>query len=147
MAYEKDEKAPAFKVVDKRAMAEEDDGCCGGHHHHHESEELHGSAPESDMASHGRARPPMSFSLFVQSLAHQSMMGLGIVPWPDSGLVKVELDLAKETIDILQILRDKSKGNLSNDEQVMLDSLLYQLQIAFVEISNGPQGASEPLIK
>src|SRR5690606_5417516 len=122
-----------------------EDNCCG--HHHHHDDDMHEAKSESsnDNGPHGE-RPPMSFSLFIQSLAHQAMMGLGIVPWPDSGLVKAELDLAKETIDVLVILKDKSKGNLSQEEQLMLDSMLYQLQIAFVEISKNPQGGA-PIIK
>lgn len=137
MIDEKNEKAPAFKVIDKRGVVEDEDDCCKDHHHdeHQKPSEQATEKKHDD----GTSRPPMSFSMFIQSLAHQSMMGLGIVPWPDTGLVKLELDLAKETIDILQILKDKSKGNLTHDEQVMLDSILYQLQVAFVEISKNPQ--------
>lgn len=128
----KEEEKP-FKVVDKRGMHEEETGgCCGGHHHHdsHEEKNIHGDEP----SHHPRE---MSFSLFIQSLAHQAMMGMGIAPWPDSGLVKKELRLAKETIDIIALLKEKSKGNLTHDEQAMIDSLLYQLQVAYVEISTG----------
>lgn len=131
-----EEEKPSFKVVDKRGMIEEEDegGCCGGHHHHDDEDDM--SAADADGA-HGdhRPRPEMSFSLFVQTLAHQTMMGLGIVPWPDSGLVKVELGLAKETIDIIVMLKEKTKNNLDSEEQLMLDSLLYQLQMAFMDIS------------
>ncbi len=138
----REEERPSFKVVDKRGMIEEEgDGCCGGHHHHHDDAEHEDDSEGEHAHAHGE-RPPMSFAIFIQSLAHQAMMGLGIVPWPDSGLVKAELDLAKETIDVLVILKDKSKGNLTKEEQVMLDSLLYQLQIAFVEISKSPEGGS-----
>lgn len=136
----REEEKSSFKVVDRRSIVEEDDGCCGGHHHHHD-------APTETEHSHApKGRPVMSFALFIQSLAHQAMMGLGIVPWPDSGLVKIELDLAKETIDILAIMKDKTKNNLSAEEQTMLDSLLYQLQIAFVEIAKNPS-ANSPIIK
>jgi hypothetical protein len=148
MRDEKEDKAPAFKVVDKRGMANDDGGCCGGHqaHQHKEPQE---KKPETPKASSDRVRPPMSFSLFVQSLAHQTMMGLGLVPWPDSGLVRLELEMAKETIDLLQILKDKSKGNLTLEEQTMMDSLLYQLQLAFVEISKKGSGIppASPLVK
>lgn len=136
------EEGKSFKVVDKRGMTEEEGGCCGGHHHHDDDE----MDMSDDAASHGE-RPEMSFSLFVQSLAHQAMMGLGIAPWPDSGLVKQELMLAKETIDVIAILKDKSKGNLTGDEQAMIDSMLYQLQVAYVEISKAPAGNNSPIIK
>lgn len=135
MKNHEQENKPSFKVVDRRGLLEEDEGgCCGGHdhgHHHH---------AEAEASSHDeQARPPMSFSLFVQTLAHQTMMGLGLVPWPDSGLVKIELELAKETIDILQILKEKTTGNLTSEEQLMVDSLVFQLQMAFTEIAKKPQ--------
>lgn len=142
----KDEERPSFKVVDRRSsMEDEEEGCCGGHDHHHDAPSMK-DASANEQGPSMKNRPAISFSLFVQSLAHQAMMGLGIVPWPDSGLVKVELDLAKETIDIVVMLREKTKNNLSADEQAMIDSLLYQLQVAFVEIAKGPQGHS-PIIK
>ncbi len=141
----KEEEIPAFKVVDRRSHATEEDGCCGGHDHHHHHQEAKDTAP-ADSGAVDSERPAMTFSWFVQTLAHQAMMGLGIVPWPDSGLVKIELGLAKETIDILAMLKEKSQGNLTNDEQLMLDSLIYQLRVAFVEISKSPQG-NAPVIK
>lgn len=145
-----EEKEPAFKVVDRRRFTEEGQEKDGGELQEQEDERAQASrAKKTDdaYASAHDPRPAMSFSLFVQSLAHQAMMGLGIVPWPDSGLVRTELDLTREMIDILKILKDKSTGNLTKDEQHLLDGLLYQLQVAFVEISKKPSGDTSPIIK
>lgn len=79
-------------------------------------------------------RAPISFSLFIQSLAHQSLMALGLVPWPDSGLIKPDLQQAKETIDVLAMLKEKTKGNLQAQEQKLFDTLLYELQMTFVQV-------------
>lgn len=144
MTKHRDEKEPAFKVVDRRRFTED-----GEETNPHETEEpkkaptLNDETNASSSKAKTSVRPPMTFSFFVQSLVHQAMMALGMVPWPDSGLVKLELQLAKETIDILVMLKEKTAGNLSNEEQPVLDTLLYQLQIAYVDIAktapeNGP---------
>lgn len=121
---EKDEK-PSFKVVDRRASVGE--------------ETAPKEEPKRQESVPLKERPPLSFSLFIQSLAHQAMVGLGIAPWPDSGLLRAEPNLAKEMIDILIILQKKTAGNLDKEEQVLLDTMVYQLQVAFVEITNKPQ--------
>lgn len=138
MSNTKDEKEPAFKVVDKRRFDEE------GHEKEgikseeplKNQEEKNAPSPKDDSSL--KERPPINFSLFIQSLAHQAMMGLGIVPWPDSKLIRKELNLARETIDLLHLLKTKTTGNLDKDEEALLNGLLYQLQVAFVEISQEP---------
>ena len=135
-----EEQEPAFKVVDRRRFDEEgrEKACCDHDHDHdhqpsseQKKETKQDSAPAEPMS---RPALPMNFSLFIQTLAHQAMMGLGLVPWPDSNLAKQDMALAKETIDLLQMLRDKTKNNLDKNEQELLEGLLYQLQVAFVEI-------------
>lgn len=133
-----DEQEPAFKVVDRRRFDEDgrEKECCD---HDHAHEHTHGpeakpEAKKEPKASETRAPLPMSFSLFIQTLAHQAMMGLGLVPWPDSGLVKQDKTLAKETIDLLQMLKSKTQNNLDKEEQELIEGMLYQLQVAYVEI-------------
>lgn len=143
MSHHPDEQEPSFKVVDKRRFTEEgDERGSVSEHHEVPSPKAHVEANPSD-----KDLPRMNFSLFVQSLAHQAMMGLGLVPWPDSGLIKVELPLAQQSIDILAILKDKTKGNLSSEEQHMVDSLLYQLQVAYVEVAKLPPNGSSIITK
>lgn len=124
MSTEKDDKA-SFKVVDRRAAQGALD-----------DEASKTTKPHSEKAE--PKRPPINFIMFTQSLAHQAMMGLGIAPWPDSGLVRVELSLAKEMIDILIMLQKKTTNNLDKEEQELLDTLVYQLQAAFLEIAKKP---------
>lgn len=144
MTKKPDAEEPAFKVVDRRRFDEEgrEKACCDhdhghdhGHSHSHSHSHQEPEAKNASASSHSEARMPINFSLFVQTLAHQAMMGLGMVPWPDSNLIKKDLGMAKETIDLLHILKAKTKGNLDQDEQAMLDSIVYQLQVAYVELN------------
>jgi len=75
----------------------------------------------------------ITFSLFIQSLMQQSLMALGLIPWPDSGLIKPKIKIAKEMLDILAILQKKTKGNLTDQEDKILKTILYQLRIAYIE--------------
>lgn len=75
----------------------------------------------------------LSFSMFVQSLAQQSLMQLGLLPWPH-GQRELHLEQARDTIDILQLLKAKTKGNLSAEESQLLDSIVYELKMSWVEV-------------
>lgn len=136
-----DEKEPTFKVVDKRRFDDE-----GQERSVLEEPPMAKSAEENatkpDEKEQTHERGAVNFSMFVQTLAHQAMMGLGIVPWPDSKIIKQDLNLARETIDLLDILKTKTAGNLDKDEEALLSGLLYQLRVAFVEISQEPKSGS-----
>jgi len=142
------EKEPAFKVVDRRRFTDAGDEASRDAPLEEETRvrEIPAQNATNNDSDEKVGRPKLSFSLFVQSLAHQTMMGLGMVPWPDSGLVRMELGLAKETIDILQILKEKTVNNLSKDEERMLDNLLYQLKLAYVEIVKKPPSGNASII-
>jgi Domain of unknown function (DUF1844) len=79
--------------------------------------------------------PPPSFSLLVATFGSQAMVALGQVPNPLDGKTEVRLDLAKHAVDMLAILEQKTKGNLTSDETAMLESVLHQLRIAYVAAS------------
>ena len=78
--------------------------------------------------------PEVDFSNFVLSLAATAMVQLGIVPDPESGdSVTPNLPIAQHTIDTLALLREKTAGNLDDEEEKLLDSMLYELRLRFVE--------------
>jgi len=78
--------------------------------------------------------PEVDFSNFVLSLAATAMVQLGMVPDPESGeTVTPNLPIAQHTIDSLAMLREKTKGNLDDEEEKLLDSMLYELRLRFVE--------------
>lgn len=57
---------------------------------------------------------------------------MGEAPEPGTGATSSDLVLAKHTIDMIAMIKDKTKGNLSDDEQAMIDSLLYDLRMRYV---------------
>ncbi len=78
--------------------------------------------------------PEASFSNLILMLATGAYSQLGLVPDPLSKETKVELALAKNTIDLLIILKEKTEGNLSTEEKGFLENILNDLQMKFVEI-------------
>jgi uncharacterized iron-regulated protein len=76
--------------------------------------------------------PELSFEQFLMSLATAAMVHLGEVPHPETKKKAVDLPLAKQNIDILGMLRDRTKGNLSEGEQKLLDAMLGQLRMQYV---------------
>jgi len=82
-----------------------------------------------------QALPPIDFTAFVQSLAQQALMLMGVLPHPESGERVRELALARQTVDLLQMLHEKTQGNLTDDEKRLLEALLHDLRLAFVQLS------------
>ena len=82
--------------------------------------------------------PPPSFSLLVATFASQATVAFGHVPNPIDGKTEVRLELARHAIDMLDILQQKTKGNLTPEEEAMLEGVLHQLRVAFVEATTKP---------
>jgi len=93
------------------------------------------SPPEDSTAADQRERPPLqlNFSMFVISLSTQALAHLGEIPNPIDQQSTVDLAAAQEMIDILGILKEKTKGNLDQSEAALLDSVLYELRLKYVE--------------
>jgi len=83
--------------------------------------------------------PPPSFSLLVMTFASQAMVAFGHAPNPIDGKTEVRLELARHAIDMLDILEQKTKGNLTAEEAAMIESVLHQLRMAFVEATTGKE--------
>ncbi|HVK64885.1 MAG TPA: DUF1844 domain-containing protein [Polyangium sp.] len=78
--------------------------------------------------------PKLDFSTFVLSIVGSTYIHLGDAPGPD-GHSERNLDLARQDIEILGLLQEKTKGNLAGEEERLLDSALYDLRMRFVEVS------------
>jgi hypothetical protein len=74
-----------------------------------------------------------SFSVLTMSLASSAAMALGLAPDPNTGETHKDKNMAKFNIDLLLILRDKTKNNLNADEQRFLDSVITDLQMKFIQ--------------
>ena len=85
----------------------------------------------------GGADPEINFSTFVIGLSAQALAHLGEIPDPMHQSVHVDLDAARQVIDILGLLRDKTKGNLDKAEEPLLESVLYDLRMKYVERARG----------
>ena len=86
--------------------------------------------PEGDAS---RRPPTVDFASFVMMLTNNVMVFLGQVPNPVSGQAQVDLEQAQHTIDVIMMLREKTRGNLTDEENRFLEELLPQLQMAFVQ--------------
>jgi hypothetical protein len=82
--------------------------------------------------------PAVDFHTFVLSLGSSALLHLGEIEHPDVGATQKDLPLAKHTIDILVMLEQKTKGNLTPAEEKLIQSLLYDLRLRYVEAQGGP---------
>ena len=80
------------------------------------------------------SRPPRSRSL-IATFASQASVAFGHIANPIDGKTMVRLDLAKHAIDMLAVIQEKTMGNLSGEEASMLENVLHQLRVAYVEAS------------
>ena len=79
--------------------------------------------------------PKIDFSTFLLSLSTSVLYQLGLVPDPLTGQsAEPDKMLARQTIDTIELLREKTRGNLDEDEEKLFDSLLYELHMRFVEV-------------
>lgn len=98
-----------------------------------------GSSTES---SH--SPPPLSFSSFVFSLGTSSLMLMGETLDPQQPAPPMNLPQAKEIIDILSMLEEKTKGNLSSDEASVIGDMLYTLRMKYVSLTSGKGSTLSP---
>jgi hypothetical protein len=74
-----------------------------------------------------------SFSTLTLSLGTQAAMAMGVVANPMTGKIDNDRDTARFNIDMLRTLRDKTKGNLTPEEDKLLNSMIHDLQLKFVQ--------------
>ena len=98
------------------------------------------AAPSNPAAGQQSKEPPpeLTFAAFLWSLSEQALAALGEIPDPTSGQVTNDLVLAQQMIDIIIMLRDKTRGNLDAHEQAMLQEILSSLQMKYVELARQP---------
>jgi hypothetical protein len=85
----------------------------------------------------GTGPSDLDFSTFVLSLATSAQVGLGAVPNPETNKSAQNIPAAKQMIDILVILQEKTKGNLTESESALLEQVLFNLRIHFVRTVEG----------
>ena len=86
--------------------------------------------------AHGdESLPRIDFATFVLSLSHSALMHLGEAPNPETGGVEKSLPLARQTIDLIAMLEEKTKGNLTGDEERLIGQILFDLRMRYVELT------------
>ncbi|NMC63914.1 MAG: DUF1844 domain-containing protein [SAR324 cluster bacterium] len=131
---EKEKNEETFKVSDKRRF--DSDGDVRQESSQKIDASKHESVNKEASARRNDKLPEISFSSFVVSLATQALMQLGEVPPPPGVDLKADKIAAKQTIDLLVILREKTKGNLDKNESELLEEALYNTQMAYVRHSS-----------
>jgi hypothetical protein len=90
------------------------------------------AASTADKTEEQRLLPEITFPSFIFSLSSTAFASLGAIPHPETGKVEKNLPLAKQTIDLLGLLREKTRNNLTREEDNLFDHLLYDLRMAYV---------------
>jgi len=144
-----EDKDKGFKVQDRRRFSAEGEL----KPEHRGEEEPRAAAPEKASAAaasspqaapgHGAgtaSRSEINFATFIVGLSTQALLHLGEIADPTINNPVRDLAAAQQLIDILGLLRDKTRGNLDHDEAGLLDSILFDLRMKYVEITrnSGP---------
>lgn len=134
------EQEQGFKIVDKRRFDQEGNDKGVEQPSKDAGQAVTRSAgSEPDFATVDEAKkgvfPEITFSSFIMSLATQTLVLLGELK-PPSGLeMAIDIDAGKQTIDILQVIRDKTKGNLTKEEDDLFEEILHNLRISYVKVT------------
>ena len=146
MPEEKDESS-SFKVVDRRSFSSD-----GSRREASEAErrrevqqppaarssasrEMGGAIAGEPEAEAGFEEGPASFETLVSYLSTTAMFQLGLLPGPGGERIPADFANARRTIDLLEVLQQKTQGNLTEDEARMIQEVLYELRLSFVEAS------------
>jgi uncharacterized protein DUF1844 len=125
-----------FKVTDRRRFSET--GTARAEDEPTESAAQPSPAPPApSQIDEGPETMEVNFLSFVLGLGTQALLHLGDMENPVSHRIERDLDAAKQVIDLLGILREKTRNNLEPTEEAMLDSTLYDLRMRYVELVRG----------
>ncbi|GJL80050.1 MAG: hypothetical protein NPINA01_30390 [Nitrospinaceae bacterium] len=116
-----------FVIKDKRSsqISEEDAAS--------QEQEKVQEPPAQEEAANQEAPFQIDFSTFVLSLTSSAFYHLGDMPDPATGQTETNLPAVQQTIDMLLMLKEKTKANLTPDEAKLLEQLIYELQMKYVE--------------
>ena len=134
-----EEKESAFKVQDRRRVSadtaelrQEEDRA--GRKETPSPSKTGGEDLKTHKDSTARPSLEITFSSFILSLTTQALMCLGEIPNPQDGTPCQDLPAAKQVIDILGLLKEKTPGNLTQSEERLLEQGLFDLRMKYVEI-------------
>jgi hypothetical protein len=77
--------------------------------------------------------PKIDLTTFFLSISSAAYIGLGIVSPPEGGPAQVDLELARQNIDLLELMYEKTKGNRTSEEDRLIEQLLFEVRMKFME--------------
>ncbi len=128
-----DEEDKGFKVTDRRRIGME--GEEGREEVKEKGEEKVGKESFDQSAKNSEETaplPPVNFSTLILSLSTSALLHFGEIPDPISNETRKDLVMAKHTIDTISLLKEKTEGNLEEDENKLIASVLHDLKIKYV---------------
>ena len=128
MSEKENVEGEGFVIKDKRSsQISEDDATFI------DEQETKDQEKQTDSSKEKETEPfQVDFSTFIMSLTSSAFYHLGDMPDPSTGKKEVNLPAVQQTIDMLIMLRQKTKGNLKEDEKKLLEQLVYELQVKYV---------------
>jgi hypothetical protein len=141
------EESQGLVIRDRRGRGDERGDIPGGAVPGHSTADVStGRSRESAQASTPEQEPrlPVTFSSFIFSLGTSALMLMGEQLDPQQAHMPVNLTQAKEIIDILSMLEDKTRGNLTAEEQSVLTDMLYALRMKYVGLASGKETTTSP---
>ncbi|MBI5681745.1 MAG: DUF1844 domain-containing protein [Deltaproteobacteria bacterium] len=124
-----------FKVVDKRLYGTGEGASADVGQASRLSEEQNKDTPQKEEPASSKTHlPPVDFSNLVISLSTYVLIHLGEVPDPATSKQSKNIEMAQHTIDIIEMLKEKTKGNLTESEGKLIDSVLFDLRMRYVNI-------------
>jgi len=83
------------------------------------------------------ALPDVDFATFILSLATSAQISLGAIPHPETNRISSNPPAAKQMIDVIGMLKERTRGNLTKDEETLIDQVLFNLRMHYVRVSEG----------
>ena len=141
MSEEEQERSQGFRVTDRRRFSPE-----SGESRSTPTEE---GATDTQQETSAQGRPheatsdqiEITFSSFILGLSTQALISLGEIPATPGQATQTDLTAARQMIDVLAMLQQKTSGNLDADEGQMLENVLYDLRMRYVELKRGEHPA------
>ena len=128
MSEKENVEGEGFVIKDKRSSQISEDDVT-----FQDEQETKDQEKQTDSSKEKETEPfQVDFSTFIMSLTSSAFYHLGDMPDPSTGKKEVNLPAVQQTIDMLIMLREKTKGNLKEDEKKLLEQLVYELQVKYV---------------
>lgn len=125
-----DDQKKRYTFTDKRGRSDESKG-------DQESESFRTPGTGDSPPYLQEGYPEIDFSTLIMSFASAAMISIGNIPDPVTGQINKNLPLAQQNISIISLLKEKTKGNLSKEEESLIESILYELRLSYVEAKKG----------